>query len=616
MKKTKKQTEKELAEKLLVEEVREDFFRRQQERKSLEAQWELNLNFYAGNQFCAVNGNMELASIQNKFFWQEHQSFNHIAPILDRRLSKLARIRPKMNIFPASNDEKDVKMASVSKKIINSIYSTEDMNSIIFEVTRWSEICGTGFYKVLWNSSKGDVIGNLNGISPIKSGDVEIVAVSPFEIFPDSAFQPNVENQRSIIHAKAYHTQEIKNRWGVDVAGENAAVYTLSQKAGVGGLKTENKDFALVIERYEAPSIVYPNGRMVLVAGDKLLYVGELPYLNGNGQTRVFPFVKQTSITQAGNFWGASVVERLIPLQISYNAIKNRKHEFINRLSMGVLAIEDGSVDIEALEEDGLCPGKVLVYRQGAEKPDYMHNEKIPYDFIKEETFLLEEFATVGGVSDFNQENYIRQGLSGTALAMMIEQDESKMLMTNDSVKSAIKAVAKHILRLYKQFVKMPKLSRMVGDNGKMELFYFSASDISSDDIIFETKDDFADSFVQRKEMIFNLIDKGILNDENGKMSNRMKLKVLEILGYGIWENSGDLKEKHQSKATDENYKFLKQEDVKISEIDDDEIHINEHISFMLSGEFETLKNSNLNLEKNVLEHINLHKKQKSLKEG
>ncbi|MBP3389866.1 MAG: hypothetical protein J6K71_01645, partial [Clostridia bacterium] len=82
-----------------------------------------------------------------------------------------------------------------------------------------------------------------------------------------------------------------------------------------------------------------------------------------------------------------------------------------------------------------------------------------------------------------------------------------------------------------------------------------------------------------------------------------------------IWENSSDLKEKHQSKATDENYKFLKQEEVKISEIDDDEIHINEHISFMLSGEFETLKNSNLKLESTVLEHIKMHKKQKSLKE-
>ncbi|MBR2221050.1 MAG: hypothetical protein IJ975_02825 [Clostridia bacterium] len=612
MKKTKKQmSAKELAEFELVQAVRKDFFARQAERKPYEAQWELNLNFYVGNQQCTVNGNQEIMPLQAKYFWQEHQVFNHIAPIVERRLSKLARIRPKMNVVPASNDEKDLKTAAVSKKIINSVYSTEDMNKIICEVTRWSEICGTGFYKVMWNSFKGDVIGNLNGASPIKSGDVEIIAVSPFEIFPENPHQPTLENQRSIIHAKAYHIDEIKNRWGVDIEGESASIYSISQTTNTHhfGAKTTNKDYALVIEKYEAPSVKYPNGRMILVAGDKLVHVGELPYQNGHGHGRTFPFIKQDSIVQAGCFWGLSVVNRVIPLQIAYNAIKNRKHEFINRLSMGVLTIEDGSVDVDALEEEGLCPGKVLVYRQGANKPDYMNNERIPYNFNQEELALIDEFATVGGVYDFNNENYLTKGLSGTALGIMIEQDESKMLMTNDSVKAAIKLVAKHILRLYKQFVKIPKLRKIVGDNGRMEMFYFSASDIASDDVIFETKDEYSDSFAQRKEMIFALIEKGILNDEGDKMSNRMKMKVLDILGYGIWENGNDLKEKHTSRATEENYKFITREDVKVSEIDDHEIHIAEHTSFMLSGEFANLCGANPSLEETVLAHIRAHKK-------
>ena len=612
MKKTKKQmSAKELADYELVQAVRKDFFARQAERKPYEAQWELNMNFYVGNQQCAVNANQELMPLHAKYFWQEHQTFNHIAPIVERRLAKLARIRPKMNVMPASNDEKDLKTAAVSKKIINSVYSTEDMNKIISEVTCWSEICGTGFYKVMWNSFKGDVVGNLNGASPIKSGDVEIIAVSPFEIFPENPHQPTLENQRSIIHAKAYHIDEIKNRWGVDIEGESASIYSVSQTTNNHhfGAKSTNKDYALVIEKYEAPSVKYPNGRMILIAGDKLIHVGELPYKNGNSQSRTFPFVKQDSIVQAGCFWGVSVVNRVIPLQISYNAIKNRKHEFINRLSMGVLTIEDGSVDIDALEEEGLCPGKVLVYRQGANKPDYMNNERIPYNFNQEELALIDEFATVGGVYDFNNENYLTKGLSGTALGIMIEQDESKMLMTNDSVKAAIKLVAKHILRLYKQFVKIPKLKKIVGDNGRMEMFYFSASDIASDDVIFETKDEYSDSFAQRKEMIFALIDKGILNDEGEKMSNRMKMKVLDILGYGIWENGSDLKEKHASRATEENYKFITREDVKVSEIDDHEIHIAEHTSFMLSGEFANLCGANPELEETVLAHIRAHKK-------
>ena len=37
---------------------------------------------------------------------------------------------------------------------------------------------------------------------------------------------------------------------------------------------------------------------------------------------------------------------------------------------MKILCIEDGSVDIEALTNgDGLCDGKVLVYRQGSVPP-------------------------------------------------------------------------------------------------------------------------------------------------------------------------------------------------------------------------------------------------------
>lgn len=617
MKKQKKElTPKERAEMQLVQEIRKDFFARQEARKPLETQWRLNMNFYMGNQQCSVNGNLEIMPTQARYYWQERQVFNHIAPIIERRLSKLARIRPKMNIFPASNDEKDIKTAGISKKIINSVYSTEDMNNIISAVTRWSEICGTGFYKVLWNSDKGDVIGSLSGTTELKSGDVEIIAVSPFEIFPENPQQELLEHQRSIIHAKAYHIDEIKNRWGVDVQSENVSLFNLqqTQKQSINA-KAENSNYALVLERYEAPSIKFPNGRVVLVAGDKLVYVQELPYINGQNQTRSYPFVKQASIVQSGSFWGASVVTRLIPLQLSYNAIKNRKHEFINRLSMGVLSIEDGSVDVDALEEDGLCPGKVLVYRQGSNKPVYMDNEKMPYDFIREELALVDEFAVVGGVYDFNNENYITKGLSGTALGMMIEQDESKMLMTNDGIKSAIKLVAKQILRLYKQFVKLPKLKKIVGDNGRMEIFYFSSSDIASDDIIFETKDENSDSYTQRKEMIFNLIDKGILNDENGKMSNRMKMKVLEILGYGIWENAADLKEKHTARASEENYCFIKQIDVQICEIDDDDCHINEHISFMLGAEFETLKNGNLLLEEKVLAHIRDHKKQKKEKE-
>ena len=73
-----------------------------------------------------------------------------------------------------------------------------------------------------------------------------------------------------------------------------------------------------------------------------------------------------------GAFFGQSVINRLIPLQRAYNAVRNRKHEFLNRLSMGIVAVEDGSIDCDELAEEGLAPGKVIVYRQGMSAPQIL----------------------------------------------------------------------------------------------------------------------------------------------------------------------------------------------------------------------------------------------------
>ena len=108
------------------------------------------------------------------------------------------------------------------------------------------------------------------------------------------------------------------------------------------------------------------------------------------------------------------------------------------------------------------------------------------------------------------------------------------------------------------------------------------------------------------------LLDKGVLNDENGNLSNKMKCKVLEMLGMGIWDNAQDVSELHIKKAGNENLKLLKGQNVKACEIDNHELHINEHIAFMLGQDFENAMEEKPSLEGKMLEHIKQHK---SLKE-
>ena len=177
-----------------------------------------------------------------------------------------------------------------------------------------------------------------------------------------------------------------------------------------------------------------------------------------------------------------------------------------------------------------------------------------------------------------------------------------------ESIKYANREIARHILRLYKQFAKMPRLARLVGENGETEIFYFTSSDISSDDIQIESQTDNLSSTAQRREMIMQLLKNGVLNDEDGKLSNRMKTKVLEMLGMGIWENAQDVNELHVKKAGNENLKMLRGHEVQVREIDAHDLHINQHIAFMLSEEFDKVAESDKSLESKFLTHINKHK--------
>lgn len=532
----------------LAKEIKEDFRARQNARKSLETQWQLNMNFFAGNQFCSIGYGGNLEDSEKQFFWQEREVFNHIAPIVEVRLSKLSKVKPTVSVVPASNEESDIETAKLSKKILSSISNKLKLSEKISEAMKWSEICGTSFYKVTWDNDAGQVVAVDENGKEVKSGEIDISVCSPFEIFPDSDTCENIQHCRSIIHARVYGAEEVKAMYGEDIKGQDINVFGFDAISGLGGLgysshgtkivESKKKNSVLVLEKYEKPTTEYPNGRLIIVAGDRVVYQGDLPYMNGEDGERGFPFIKQVSIEQTGSFWGNSIIDRLIPVQRAYNAVKNRKHEYLNRLSMGILKVEDGSIDLDNLEDEGLCPGKIIVYRQGSTPPAFLSEGEVPSSFEKEEEKLLDEFKSISGISEVMDSFYNSKNLSGTALELMFQQEDIRITSSVDIIKKCIKTIAQHILRLYKQFAVLPRLNKIMGEDGRIELFYFNKNDISSDDIVFETETELSETLTQRRQMIFQLLEAGLLSDSEGKISARMKAKILESLGFGVWDGA------------------------------------------------------------------------------
>ena len=115
----------------IVNEIINDFKSRQQERKKFEANWQLNINFFVGNQYCAINANNDVVDFEKQFFWQEREVYNHIAPIVEQRLSKLSKVKPTMTVVPSTDSVNDINCAKVSKNILKSAFY-ESRRPILF----------------------------------------------------------------------------------------------------------------------------------------------------------------------------------------------------------------------------------------------------------------------------------------------------------------------------------------------------------------------------------------------------------------------------------------------------------------------------------------------------
>lgn len=91
---------------------------------------------------------------------------------------------------------------------------------------------------------------------------------------------------------------------------------------------------------------------------------------------KVFNLIKRTVDVWDKDYsellWGqGNIVDQLIPYQQQYNIYMNQIIDMTHRLASPILCVEDGSVDTDELSEEGLAPGKIIIYRQGSSCPSF-----------------------------------------------------------------------------------------------------------------------------------------------------------------------------------------------------------------------------------------------------
>lgn len=596
----------------LVKMVNDEFTRRQRDRLPEELGWRLNIAFLLRQQFLHVNPvSNTLDETPLLYDHEERVVFDQLGPTYEARVARLRRGYIVRKVRPASKRQRDIHGAQVGGSLLTYDEQENHHREQVGEIFAWTEALGTAYKKRLWDPQRGAVIAMVQDSPdgepvPVKEGDQATEVVSPFELYPENLFAP-WRKQRSLIHARAMHVDDIRDTWGVDVQAEQVEAMSLQATSrGLGGFESREAGYrigvsrlekhAVVKEYYERPSKRFPGGRLIIVVRDRLLHYGALPYRCGDGGAPDFPFTPYYSVWRPNRFFGDCWMSRAVPLQRHYNALRNRRIEYLKRAAIGEPVIQENSVvNLEDIETNSPGPGQIWEYRQGAQPPQYMDYPQLPAAFETEIALCEREFQVMGGVSDFGRLSEAPSGVkSGIALKLVMEQDETRLALPASNYLDGEVEDGRKCLRLYRQFGEGPRIAR-IANRSEAEVLEWTATDITSDDVIVDGTPNLAESPSARRQWVMDLLASGLLNDpDTGRLTREGRAKALEMIEMGHWEGGTETDYELQRAAAQRAIAAIRQGRLPPTlPYHDHAVHVQEVVRWMLTAEYEEMAAAN-----------------------
>ena len=610
----------------IIQKVKEDLEKRKTERQILEQQWTLNANFLVGNQYCEINFHRgDIEQIEPVYDWLERETFNQIAPLVETRIANQKKLNFMMKVKPATNELDDYAKADISTSVLQHVQKVTDFESKKNTMLHWNELTGNCFWLSWWDKDKGEKLAveqiidvDENGEQKTKEtayyqGDLDYGLITPYELYPESIFKQTVEAQRSIILEQVKTVDDIYDLYGIKVEGTSVETFELTPVGSGGGFGYENTTVTIghrtidnaekVITYFERPSKHKPNGQMIIIVGeDELVYYGDLPY------SRI-PIIQSVCIEVAGQFFGKSTIERMIPIQRAYNGCVNRIHEYIKHIAIGSYITEEGSIDIEEYEQNGQAPGAMLVYKQGSNPPTPIPNGNLPAEIMQERYNLKQDMEYAAGVSQLMVYGQAPSGVtSGKALDNLMEIDNTRLSLTGDNVRNSVRKLSILWLEIYKKYATTRRIVNYVGGNNIGKAIIWSHEDINSYDVEYVTENELLMSEDTQKQRFFDAYNMGLFTDKNGVIPTRVKQKALEYMKCGNYSEIMSIDQLQIQAAQRENVFFENGVIPEVTDFDEHEIHIEEHLRYVLQMDFQLLKNKKPEYAQALENHLRQHK--------
>lgn len=463
-------SKKEQTQEDVVAFVEELYGRYKKFRQPYEQQWYVNKAYVMGKHYIKY-------SIQENRLWQyavptyRVQMVINLCRVIIRILTaNLLRIEPTLYVMPGTDETKSVEAANIGFKFLTYLWRTVGMSAQLVRFIDRMCTYGTAFMMPFFNKNKGPMVekdmtytedgpgrlpwipkgqikqaedqdGNPLWIDVTENGEPKKVRVhvgqadvdilSPMEIYPCLEADDDPESLTSFIREKVRTIKWVDDIYGVkveatttyesnDITQQIASLTNENQNT-----KESNKDAVLVLDYFQAPNPKYPKGRIITICrGHKgTLQDTVLPpeYLK---LSTPLPLIKGDLVPVSDRFWGAGILEDIIPLNTQLNKIQSKIIENTNMLSMGKwLIAEQTGVDEGSITTDA---GQIIRYMAGSwPEPKQAALSQLPSYLLMLPETLQQYIYDVSGIHAVSHGKTPRGVRSGKAIQSLLEQDDT-----------------------------------------------------------------------------------------------------------------------------------------------------------------------------------------------
>ena len=449
--------------------VREKLGAARTERVAREANMNVNMSYYLGDQW--VQFSTASRSI-TKLYSMKPQliTVNVITPTIDTVIGQITGANQRLVSTPLSGETQDIEAAGLSTSLLNTeLWHGCDMRMNVARMLPIMATCEWVYLYCYFNPSKGkkyskeelnafikstglDQAGHPLYSKDVHEGKVEVSILTPFEVTVD----PNatsLENAQWFIISKIRSKNYVHDTWGKDVevtdkanTGVSATFRTFMANLGQGPIK--DHDSVLVHELWRRPceSSVnpdgskgpgYPKGQYFVCTETEDLCEDTLPW--GLDIEGLFPLVKADWKSIAGKFGGTSPFNESRTMQREINMTWTQLIAYKNAYMFpAILNPSDNGVTKETMTNK---PREFVTYTPSAAverggQPSYLQAPQTNWQFFEEQQELQKQIENLWGVSGVMGGQIVSD--SGNAQAQASSAGESRINGTQMNVEEAL----------------------------------------------------------------------------------------------------------------------------------------------------------------------------------